>query len=125
MSAWLDKVRKPVVIEIGAGTHIPSVRFFSESAIHQYGGRVVRINPRESHVPTSLDIELGLSALEALQLIDQKHGVASCRDKRGAASSDTRSAPWTATRTRLGPARTLRWRQRGREARDDDGGEDL
>ena len=67
---WLSTVKQPVVIELGAGTHIPSVRYFSEKIDDQYNGRLVRINPRESHVANETDIDLACGALEGLKAID-------------------------------------------------------
>lgn len=64
---WLSSIdsRKLVMIELGAGLAIPTVRFAMESA----RGTLIRINPREPHVHKGIAIPLG--ALEALQLIDQ------------------------------------------------------
>lgn len=70
LRSWMSKVRRPVVIEIGAGTHIPSVRHFSQQVIHAHGGRVVRINPREDIAPTPFDVGLRIGALEGLRAID-------------------------------------------------------
>jgi NAD-dependent SIR2 family protein deacetylase len=50
LDAWLSGVQAPVVVEIGAGTSIPSVRHFSQRVIHQFGGRLIRINPSESNL---------------------------------------------------------------------------
>ena len=58
-------------MEIGAGTAIPSVRHFSQRVIHEFGGRLVRINPREFSVPTSLDVGLASGASLALTDIDR------------------------------------------------------
>jgi len=44
---WLSAVKKPVVIELGAGIAIPTVRHFSESIVRRHGGRLVRINPEQ------------------------------------------------------------------------------
>lgn len=71
---WLSQVSRPVVIELGAGTAIPSVRHFSHRVIHEFGGRVIRINPGEWEVPTRLDVGLPVGALAALTAIS---GVAS------------------------------------------------
>ena len=71
MEAWLAGVSRPVVIEIGAGTAIPSVRHFSQLVIRRNGGRLIRINPRESGVPTPLDIGFEAGAEAALLAIDQ------------------------------------------------------
>lgn len=71
---WLDTVGESrariVVIEIGAGTAIPSVRHFSHRISHEFGGIIIRINPSESEVPSSLDIGLAMGSLEALRGID-------------------------------------------------------
>lgn len=55
LDAWLGKVRQPVVVELGAGTHIPSVRHFGNEVVRDHGGRLIRINPREADVPSRLD----------------------------------------------------------------------
>ncbi|GGY53666.1 SIR2 family NAD-dependent protein deacylase [Pseudoduganella albidiflava] len=68
LARWLEKVERPVVIELGAGTAIPSVRHFSQEVIRR-GGRLVRINPREPEVPTPLDVGLASGALEGLLAI--------------------------------------------------------
>lgn len=52
---------------IGAGSHIPSVRQFSQRMSQKYGGRIVRINPREFSVPSSMDVAIPMGALEALK----------------------------------------------------------
>lgn len=72
LSRWLSAVERPVVIEIGAGTAIPSVRFFSHSVLQEHGGRLIRINPREFAVPTKLDVGVSVGALEALTAIDEQ-----------------------------------------------------
>lgn len=64
--AWLSAVRRPVVIELGAGTAIPSVRHFSQRVIHEFGGRLIRINPNEYDVPTRLDVGLPMGAAAGL-----------------------------------------------------------
>jgi NAD-dependent SIR2 family protein deacetylase len=66
----LEQARRPVVIEIGAGTAIPSVRRFSHQVIQRFNGRLVRINPTESGVPGSADVALPCRGLEGLLAID-------------------------------------------------------
>ena len=68
LQAWLQRVQKPLVIELGAGTAIPSVRHFSQSVVAR-GGRLVRINPREPQVAHRRDVGLAAGALEGLQAI--------------------------------------------------------
>ncbi|SFC13062.1 NAD-dependent protein deacetylase, SIR2 family [Polaromonas sp. OV174] len=70
LERWLAGISRPVVVELGAGSVIPSVRHFSERVIHAFGGRLVRINPREPGVPTRLDIGLAAGAAQALAEID-------------------------------------------------------
>lgn len=67
---WLARVTAPVVIEIGAGTAIPTVRHFSHRIVRQHQGQVIRINPRESEVPHGYGIGLPMGALQALSAID-------------------------------------------------------
>ena len=67
--AWLSSLSRPVVIEIGAGTAIPSVRSFSQRVIHEFDGRLIRINPTEHRVPTSLDVGLPVGAAAGLAAI--------------------------------------------------------
>jgi NAD-dependent SIR2 family protein deacetylase len=69
--AWLSSVSNPVVIELGAGTAIPSVRFFSQRVIHEFGGRLIRINPANCSVPTRLDVGLAMGAMAGLNSIAQ------------------------------------------------------
>jgi NAD-dependent SIR2 family protein deacetylase len=70
LEAWLASVRRPVVVELGAGTAIPSVRYFSQRIVQRLGGRLVRINPRECEVPTRLDVGIAAGAAHALVEID-------------------------------------------------------
>ncbi len=67
---WLAHVERPVVIEVGAGNAIPTVRNFSRRAAHLHGATIVRINLRESGVDRKQDVGLNMCALEALQAID-------------------------------------------------------
>ena len=43
-----------VVIEMGAGTAIPTIRYMSERIGQHYGVTVIRINPREAHIPVAI-----------------------------------------------------------------------
>lgn len=68
LETWLDQVRRPLVIELGAGTAIPSVRRFGHRVL-QRGGRMVRINPREHVVGSEADVGIAAGALEGLRAI--------------------------------------------------------
>jgi NAD-dependent SIR2 family protein deacetylase len=52
---WLNllntKERRIAIIEIGAGTAVPTVRHLSESIARQFNGTLIRINPQDAHVP--------------------------------------------------------------------------
>ena len=69
MDQWLDgcRFKDTVIIEIGAGTSIPSVRRRSEYLSHR-GATLVRINPRESH---GGDYCIPLGGKEALEKIHE------------------------------------------------------
>ncbi|MEO8298229.1 MAG: Sir2 family NAD-dependent protein deacetylase [Burkholderiales bacterium] len=74
LAAWLSKIERPVVLELGAGTAIPSVRHFSQRMVHSHGARLVRINPAEFSVPTRMDVGLPVGALAGVTLIDAARG---------------------------------------------------
>jgi NAD-dependent SIR2 family protein deacetylase len=57
--------KKMVVIEMGAGTAIPTIRHTSEQLGSRYGAAVIRINPREGQI-SSPHISLPCGALEGL-----------------------------------------------------------
>jgi NAD-dependent SIR2 family protein deacetylase len=65
--AWRNKIRGAVVIEIGAGSSIPTARAYGEGA----GCPLIRINWRQPEVSRPSDIGIPLGGLEALQLIGQ------------------------------------------------------
>lgn len=67
----LREITNPVVIEIGAGVAIPSVRHFSQRMIYEFDARLIRINPTDSQVPRDCDVGLAMGALEAIQSIDR------------------------------------------------------
>ena len=63
-----------VVVEIGAGLAVPTVRFFSErvSSSDSYNGVLVRINPNEEEVPRpGKDVSLKMKGLFALKEIEK------------------------------------------------------
>lgn len=67
LSAWLKNHRNPIVIEMGAGTAIPTVRLFSE----QFTPNLIRINPREAQLPRQGGISLNLGAKQGVEFILQ------------------------------------------------------
>lgn len=69
---WLEGVRRPLVIEIGAGLNIPTVRHFSQRIVLQHGGALLRINPREPHIGKLPGVALPGGALASLTAIDDR-----------------------------------------------------
>lgn len=70
--SWLfqNKGKKLLIIEIGAGTAIPSVRRFCQKlAETRANTTLLRINPLESEVPLGLGYGLKMGALQALNLL--------------------------------------------------------
>lgn len=58
-----------VVIEMGAGTAIPTIRYMSERIGQRSNAIVIRINPREAHIQGG-HISLPCGALEGLEGIE-------------------------------------------------------
>lgn len=81
LERWLERWErvgseaKLVIIEMGAGTAIPSVRGMGENAVYRCPqASLIRINPRESQldeVSPDRGVSLPMGALEALTLIDE------------------------------------------------------
>ena len=65
LGQWRARVRRPVVIELGAGTDVPSVRHLCESL----RAPLIRINPRKPRVGPGRGVGLALGALDALQAL--------------------------------------------------------
>ena len=72
LAAWLDRLAKSaaklVVIELGAGNAIPTVRYTSQQIARRTGGTLIRINPREPEVPKG-QIGLPFGAAEGIRRI--------------------------------------------------------
>lgn len=62
MSDWLRRVERLLVIEIGAGTNIPTVRLLGESL----SGQLIRINPGEPDLGEGKGLSIARGGLEAL-----------------------------------------------------------
>ena len=74
---WLQRCTRPVVVEVGAGTSIPSVWRFSQATIER-DGVLVRINPDTPGVPRSLDVPIAGRAEATLTAIDEVLGRDCC-----------------------------------------------
>jgi NAD-dependent SIR2 family protein deacetylase len=72
LESWLKSALddRLVIIELGAGTAVPTVRNFSERIAESAKCNLIRINPRESAVPAG-QIGLPLGALAAIEEIDR------------------------------------------------------
>ena len=72
LNSWLSGIPKSAIaiIEIGAGTAVPSVRRFSERLVEQKQATLIRINPRESLGPAGT-ISIAAAGLETLKQIDE------------------------------------------------------
>ena len=68
--SWLNKLKLKggllAIIEIGAGTAVPTVRMTSEEIAKEFQTPLIRINPRE---PQGAEIALPMGAIEALEKI--------------------------------------------------------
>ena len=64
-----NRERRVVIIELGAGTALPTIRHLSERLATQLSGRCIRINPREPEI-SAPNISLPGGALESLHQID-------------------------------------------------------
>ena len=73
LSRWLGQLQgaRVALVELGAGTAIPSVRHLCESVASASGGTLIRINVRE-HETQSEHIGLPIGALKALREIDAR-----------------------------------------------------
>jgi NAD-dependent SIR2 family protein deacetylase len=72
LELWVQSLKqnqwKLVIIEMGAGTAIPTVRHLSESMANQLSGKLIRINPQDPEVPRD-QISIAANALEAITQI--------------------------------------------------------
>lgn len=73
LSSWMHSLGKSrlVVIECGAGTAVPTVRYFCESVCEQFGGKLIRINVREPQVPPG-HVGLPMGALAAIRALEEQ-----------------------------------------------------
>jgi NAD-dependent SIR2 family protein deacetylase len=66
---WLDNLKgRLVIVEIGAGKAVPTVRMMSEDIRDRFNAKLIRINPNEAD---GADIPIEMGALEALKKIKE------------------------------------------------------
>lgn len=68
LDRWRQRVERLLVIEMGAGLAVPTVRWFGESL----GVPLIRINLRDAAVSSSLATSLPMGAAEALAAIEAR-----------------------------------------------------
>jgi len=71
LNDWLAESESLVVIELGAGSRIPTVREFGQRISGKYHHRMIRINPTEPDLGDLNGVSLPMGALAALQGIDK------------------------------------------------------
>ena len=69
LHAWQQNTTQKVIVELGAGLEVPTIRIISE----RQDGVLIRINPRDCAVPKN-GISIPMGALEALQRISAQLG---------------------------------------------------
>ncbi len=72
---WIDKLNKKklLIIELGAGTNIPTVRLTCEEVYQSTGNQFIRVNPRESKCELQNTLSLPMGAKDAIKVISQKY----------------------------------------------------
>jgi NAD-dependent SIR2 family protein deacetylase len=67
LDRWVPSLRCPVVVELGAGRALPTVRRFSE----RHAPRVIRINTREPEINPAFGIGIQGGALDVLKALNE------------------------------------------------------
>lgn len=68
LDGWLANVSRPVIIELGAGKAIPTVRQFGE----RIPGQFIRINPRDCQRPREDSLALDMGAKDGIAKIAER-----------------------------------------------------
>ncbi len=66
LDTWLRAVARPLVVEVGAGSTVTTVRAY----VHTLDAPLIRINPREWQVPHRRDVGLAVGAREGIEEIE-------------------------------------------------------
>jgi NAD-dependent SIR2 family protein deacetylase len=73
LGQWLRSISNDgmqlVIVEMGAGTAVPTVRWKSEQVARRTNGVLIRINPRDAMIPLGPHISLPLGAAEGIGAI--------------------------------------------------------
>jgi hypothetical protein len=74
--AWFETVTnnstRLLVIELGAGQEVSTVRRHSETICQKFGAKLIRINPRHAWPPSEMGLGFSEPAAHALQLIQSR-----------------------------------------------------
>jgi hypothetical protein len=70
---WIEKFKNKnlLIIELGAGTNIPTVRLTCEEVYQSAGNHFIRVNPRESECGLRNSLSLPMGAKDAIKAISQ------------------------------------------------------
>jgi NAD-dependent SIR2 family protein deacetylase len=73
LTSWLSTLgaTRTVIVELGAGLAVPTIRIMSEDWIAPPSRTLIRINPREPDVPLG-HFSLAMGALAALRALDER-----------------------------------------------------
>jgi NAD-dependent SIR2 family protein deacetylase len=71
LQEWLQTVqnKKLVIVEVGAGRAVPTVRHLSESVANQHQATLIRINPRDYDVPSAHHVSIPLGGAEGINKV--------------------------------------------------------
>lgn len=68
LEAWLKKIKSPLVIEVGAGVTIPTIRRVSEQ-LSGGGQRLIRINPTDATIASQQGVSLNMGGLAGIESV--------------------------------------------------------
>ena len=68
LDQWLSNIKAPLVIEIGAGVTITTVRRFSEN-LSNNGERLIRINPVDATIDSNNGVSLPMGGLAGIKVV--------------------------------------------------------
>lgn len=71
---WLASIVRPVVIELGAGAAIPSVRKFGKAICQRFGAALIRINTEECESDQPWVVPIRMGAAAALAALAERLG---------------------------------------------------
>ena len=66
-----DRQLEPVIIEVGAGQAVPTVRMQCERMARELGGTLIRINPREPEAPDDA-VSIPAGGLKVLSMLEKR-----------------------------------------------------